>query len=168
MNAFTPFLKKLALLFRRRQFNDELSEEMAFHHEQAETEFIDAGMAPEDAHYAAMSQFGNATRLTEQSHEVVGFWFERLWQDFRFAVRQLVRAPGFALTAIVTLALGIGANVVVFSILNGLVLRPLAVPQPANLFQVLRANNGDPNGVSEWGQSYPDYRDFRDHDPSCS
>jgi hypothetical protein len=85
---------------------------------------------------------------------------EVLWSDVRFALRKLGKSPGFTATAASTLALGIGANVVVFSVLYGLVLRPLDVPQPKNLFQVLH---------KKWAaQSYRDYVDYRDRDPSFS
>ena len=78
--------------------------------------------------------------------------------DLRLALRQLRKAPGFALTAVLTLALAIGANAIVFSVLNALVLRPLNVPHPENLFMVER-NYGSETTPS---QSYPDYRDLRD------
>lgn len=79
-----------------------------------------------------------------------------LTQDIRFCLRKLRKSPGFALTAIITLALGVGANVVVFSVLNALVLRPLDVPDPHSLYQVSRLHSG-------WdSQSYPDYVDYRD------
>jgi len=77
-------------------------------------------------------------------------------QDIRFTFRQLRKSPGFALTAILTLALGVGANVVVFSVLNALILRPLNVPDAQNLYQIARNHHG-------WDtQSYPDYTDYRD------
>src|ERR1700727_3034684 len=82
--------------------------------------------------------------------------------DLRLALRQLRKAPGFALTAVLTLALAIGANAVVFSVLNALVLRPLNVPSPENLFMVERAYGSDTTP----SQSYPDYRDLRDRNRS--
>jgi hypothetical protein len=69
MNVFSRFAKKLAILLGRQRFSRELDEEMAFHREQAEKEFLAAGMTPEASRYAAMRQFGNATRLKEKSHE---------------------------------------------------------------------------------------------------
>jgi len=85
-----------------------------------------------------------------------------LIQDIRFCLRRLRKSPGFALTAILTLALGVGANVIVFSVLNALVLRPLNVPEPRNIYQVSRIHAG-------WdSQSYPDYVDYRDKNTTFS
>jgi predicted permease len=85
-----------------------------------------------------------------------------LLQDIRFSLRQLRKSPGFAVTAILTLALGVGANVVVFSVLNGLILRPLNVPQPRSLYNISRKPYG-------WDtQSYPDYQDYRDRNKTFS
>ena len=78
--------------------------------------------------------------------------------DLRLALRQLRKAPGFALTAVLTLALAIGANAIVFSVLNALILRPLTVPHPENLFMVERVYGAD----TTLSQSYLDYRDLRD------
>src|SRR5262249_50296608 len=75
-------------------------------------------------------------------------------QDFRFALRQLLKSPTFAATALLTLALAIGANVVVFGVLNAVLLRPIDVPQPASLYNIVHAQHGYDN------QSYPDYLDF--------
>ena len=121
------------------------------------------GMSRKDAEYAAKREFGNIARIEESGHEP---WMwpraESILADIRFAFRKLRHSPGFALTAILTLAFGIGANVVTFSVLNGILLRPIDVPQPENLFQVTHGNNGGDS------QSYPDYRDFRDRNQSFS
>lgn len=84
-------------------------------------------------------------------------------QDIRYAVRQLRKSPGFALTAVITLALGIGVNAIVFSVLNALVLHPLKLPNSGNLFMVQRTFD---NGTVSPSNSYPDYRDLRDHNRS--
>ena len=86
--------RKLRLLFGRDSFRDELNEEMEFHRAAAEQAFVDDGMTAQAARYAARRQFGNATRLQEQSHEIVGFRMETVLQDLRFALRQLRRSPG--------------------------------------------------------------------------
>ena len=109
-NPFTRFVKKFSILFSRERFASELDEEMAFHREQVEKELVAEGMAPEAARYAAMRQFGNATKLREQSHEVVSFRAETVVQDLRFGLRQWTKNPGLALTAIVILALGVGTT----------------------------------------------------------
>ena len=115
MNPLTRFLNKFPILFRRGRFGSELEEEMAFHCAQAEQEFVASGMTPEAARYAAIRQFGNQTKLMEQSHQEVTFRVEPLVQDLQFALRQWRRNPGFALTAVLILALGMGVSVAIFS-----------------------------------------------------
>ena len=118
MNPLTPFLKKLAILFRRGRFGSELEEEIAFHRAQAEEELVASGMTPEAAHYAAMRRFGNEMKLMEQSHEEVTFRVETVVQDLHFALRQWRRNPGFALTAVLILALGMGVSVAIFGFVD--------------------------------------------------
>jgi predicted permease len=113
-----------------------LDEEMAFHREQAEKELIAGGMAQEAAKYAAMRRFGNATRLKEKSHEAIGFEAESVLQDLRFALRQLRQSPGFALTAIVILALGMGVSVAIFGFVDAALLEPLPYAAPNRLMDV--------------------------------
>ncbi len=120
----------------RERFHDELEEEMAFHREQLARELESDGMAPEEAHYAAMRRFGNAPRLQEQSDEVGRFRMETVAQDARFAVRQLRKSPGFAVTAIVMLALGIGASTAIFGFVDAALLRPLPYARPNRLVDV--------------------------------
>lgn len=150
-------------LFTRRQIYRDLKEEIQQHLEEKVEALMAAGLSRRDAEDAARREFGNTTTIEESGREV-WMWVrvERLLADVMFALRKLRHSPGFALTATLTLALGIGANVVVFSVLNGLILRPLPVPQPNNLYEVLRGKTGGE------GQSYPDYRDFRDRNPSFS
>ena len=133
MKGLTRFVNRLKLLIGRERFSGDLDEEMAFHREQAEREFVAAGMTREAARYAAMRQFGNATRLREKSHEEVGFRMEMVIQDLRFALRQLRKNPGFSLTAILILALGIGASVAIFAFVDAALIKPLPYPEPTRL-----------------------------------
>jgi hypothetical protein len=87
---------------------------------------------------------------------------QTLWQDLRFAARMLTKSPGFAAVSVLTLAVAIGANAVVFSVMNGLILRPLNVPQAEGLYTVERAMDGDSS------QCYPNYIDLRDRNRSFS
>ena len=155
MSTFIQFMKKLWILICRRKFLSELDEEMAFHRTQVEKEFIAGGMTPQAARDAAMRQFGNVSKLREQSHQAVAFRMETVVQDLRFAIRQMLRSPGFAVTAVTTLALGIAANVIVFGVLQALVLRPLDVPNAGKVVSLQRSRN-------DTNFSYPEFRDIRD------
>jgi macrolide transport system ATP-binding/permease protein len=133
MDALGRFFRKLGILFRRERFGTELEEEMAFHREQTEQELIDGGMKPEEARFAAMRRFGNTTRLKEQSREATGFGAESVMQDFRFAIRQLRRNPGFATTAVLVLAMGICASVAIFAFVDAALIKPLPYKDPNRL-----------------------------------
>jgi predicted permease len=114
-------------------------------------------MTAEAAHYAARRQFGNATRLGEQSHEVVGFRAETVVQDVRFALRQLRRSPGFTLTAILILALGMGANLAIFAFVDAALLKPLPYQNPSRLVGLFGAIAAGP----KYCISYLDYLDWK-------
>jgi len=157
MNSVTRFIKKLKILLGRERFRSELDEEMKFHCEQMEKECIAAGMTPEAARYAAKRQFGNATRLTERSQEAVGFSFETVLQDLSFASRQLRKNPGFALTAILILALGIGASVAIFAFVDAALIKPLPYSDPTRLVDVTESLALFPRG----NLSYADYVDWK-------
>src|SRR5215813_8009909 len=142
-------------IFRRRKFNEDLSEEIRLHIEEHTEQLMSDGMSAEEAAREARRAFGNRTLLEERSREV---WqwptLESICADLRFAVRQLRRSPGFAVIAIATLTLAIGANAVVFGVLNALILRPLNVPQAESLFIIQ-------HGSDIGSHSYPDYLDLR-------
>src|SRR2546423_1967697 len=142
METLRRILRKLGLLLRREQFSNELDEEMAFHREQVERELIASGMSTEDARHAAARQFGNTTALKEQSRDVVGFSFESTLQDSRYAARQLCKNPGFAATAILILALGIGATTAIFSAVNPILFKSLPYPHPDRLMAILEMKDG--------------------------
>ena len=134
--GLSRFFRKLAILGSRTRYRAELDEEMEFHRAAAEKEMIAAGVPAESARQSARRQFGNVTRLQEESREVVGFRWETIWQDVRFAVRQMRKSPGFALTAILILGLGMGVSVAIFGFVDAAMLEPLAYLNPGRLMAV--------------------------------
>lgn len=136
MGGFAPFFNKLSRLFRRDRFRSELDEEMAFHRAEAEKDLIAIGMSSEAARRVAAVRFGNRTSLGEESQEIVGFRAETVAQDLRFALRQMRKNPGFALTAILILALGMGVSVAIFGFVDAALLEPLPYGAPDRLMSV--------------------------------
>jgi predicted permease len=151
------FWRKLAILMRGENFKQELEEEMAFHREEAEKELRVEGMAVEEARHVANRQFGNDARLRDESRETVAFWFEGILQDFRFALRQLRKNPGFALTAILILTFGIGASVAIFGFVDAALIKPLPYKDPNRLVVLFESI---PLGL-RFHLSYPDYLDWK-------
>jgi macrolide transport system ATP-binding/permease protein len=151
------FFRKLRLLFSRKKFRDELNEEMEFHRAAAERAFIEDGMTHEAARDAARRQFGNTTRLEERSHEAIAFQTETLLQDMRYALRQLRRNPAFTLTAILILALGMGANLAIFAFVDAALIKPLPYRDPARLVGLYEAISAGP----KYCISYLDYLDWK-------
>ena len=111
---------------RRKQILKQLEQDILDHIEQETMDNIDRGMPAEEARYAALRKFGNITRVRENTRDIWSFtWLEQLAQDFRYAFRTLLRNPGFAVAAILSLALGVGVNTAVFSVINAVLLQPL-------------------------------------------
>ncbi len=148
-------------ILRRSNSRDDLAEEMRLHIEEHVDQLTREGFSAREAERQARIRFGNLALAEERSREV---WqlptLESIWRDVRFAARQLRRSPGFTVAAILTLALAIGANAVVFSILNAFLLRPLNVAHAERLYQL---QHGDEASAY---QSYPDYLDLRDRNHS--
>ncbi len=155
--------RRVANLFARSAVERDIDAELRSHIELRIEDNIAAGMTPDDARRDAVLRFGNPAVLQEQvSAADTELVLYSVWRDTRYAVRQLRKSPGFAITAIITLALAIAANVVAFGVLNALILRPLNVTAPNRLFNVVQKGYGDSN------QSYPDFLDFRSRNSTFS
>src|SRR5271169_5327600 len=161
MKSLRRFFTRLVSFATRRTQEERLREEIEEHIALQTAENLRAGLPPIEARRQAMLKFGGVEAMKEDYRAERGMLLiENLVRDIRFALRMLRKSPGFTAVAVATLALGIGANAVVFGVLNALVLRPLNVPQAQNLFMIERGKDKSP------GQSYPDYLDLRDRSRS--
>lgn len=159
MTSYSKIAFYLKSLFRKRKLNEQLSEEIQTHVDMATEENVAKGMKPEEARYAALREFGNVASVQERTRDERGWvWLEQVWQDLRYAVRSLAKTPGFTLTVIVTLGLGLGVNSALFSVFNAVALRSLPLKNPEELVTLVGRND---IGWRQYGFSFPDYLDLQ-------
>jgi macrolide transport system ATP-binding/permease protein len=158
--------KRVKALFRRKQLERDLEDELAFHLTMRAEKKRTAGIAGEEAKYAARREFGNAMRVKEICREMWSFVsVETFWRDLRYGARALGKNPGFTAVAVLAIALGIGVNTGIFSVLNGMALRLLPIPAASQVVSVdqifhgkiHRNVHGEPTLFS-----YPEYHEYRE------
>jgi putative ABC transport system permease protein len=150
----------LRALFRKERAEQDMDEELRFHLEKQIEQNVAEGMTAEEARYAALRQFGNLGAVKEDCRDSWGARIiNELLQDIRYGLRQLPRNPGFTLVAVLTLALGIGANTAIFSVVNSVLLRPLPFPNADRL--VMLWERSPAKGIGLEKVSGPDFDDWR-------
>jgi predicted permease len=166
MNWLRQFARRLNMLLHRRQFDADLDEEMRLHLELRQQREVASGMSADEARAAARRRFGNALAIRERSHMAWGWeWLENFAQDVNYGLRAMRRSPGITFVALLSLALGIGANTAIFSLMDCVMLRALPVQHPE---QLVLFDSGLDEGISDrfpnpWLYSYPFFREMRKH-----
>jgi predicted permease len=152
---------RMDTLFRREHVYAEMEEELRSHIEHRADDLERSGIARAEAERRARIEFGGREKYKEEIHQAAGGNFiATTLKDVQFSIRVLRKAPGFTIAAVLTLALAIGANTVVFAVLNALILRPLNVPNADSLYTI------EHGGYKDESFSYPDYLDLRDRNKS--
>ena len=148
----------------RSRRDPRIDDELRFHRDRLIEDYVAAGMARGDAERRAFLEFGNAVAIREEVRDVRGRWLDDFIKDLQYALRTLRRSPTFAIVAVLSLTLGIGANAAIFAVVNAVMLGSLPVREPDRLIQITRArSDGRPAQVS-----YPIFESFRDHIESIS
>ncbi len=164
MRQFRALGARLHGMFRGEPADRELSAELESHLQMHIDDNLRSGMSPDQARRDALIKLGGVEQAKQVYRERKGLpWLETLCQDLRFGSRQLRKNPGFTTVAILTLALGIGANTAIFSFVDALFLKPLAVSSPEQLMRIYAKG---PSGHYGAGFSYPEFKLLRDHNSS--
>lgn len=160
MPLVMKFQSLLRNLFAIHRTEADLDQEVRSHLELLTEENMRQGMPPADARRAAQIELGGIEQVKQEVREIrIGNWFHSMVSDFRYGLRLLRKSPGFAAVAILTLALGIGANTAIFSVVYAVLLKPLPYRQPDQLFNIFQAQPAE--GIPIDGWSYPNFEELR-------
>ncbi len=163
MSDWKEILRRVGYLVRRSQFDRELDDEVQFHIETRAEELQLEGVPPAEALQRARREFGPRARVSEDTRGAWQFqWIEDLWRDLGYGTRTFAKSPGFTAVAVLSLGIGIGANCVMFTVLDSLLLQPLKVPRPNEVVALVSTARDS----SDAAVSYPDYAVVRDRSQS--
>ena len=167
LRSLTKVWLRLRSLTGRERVDRELGEELRFHLERQIAANLAAGMSAANARRAALREFGGVDQIREECADTRRVnWIQDFFQDVRYGLRMLRKSPGFTIVAVLTLALGIGANTAIFSVVYAVLLKPLPYPHPNQLVAISETN--PQKGIRESGVSYQDFRELRDENQAFS